>query len=55
MKKTNTIKLARDPLENIKKMAPLLTKEQQTTVFGIVYGLFKGNDSEIKTKPKEVK
>ncbi len=38
------IKLTKDPLENIKKLAPLLDETSQNQVFGLIFGMVKAMD-----------
>lgn len=44
--RTIKISLTKDPLENIKIMAPLLNKREQENVFIYVMGLYNGSSSE---------
>lgn len=47
---TTEIKLTENTLDNIKKMAPRLTRKQQHVVFGMILGLVTQNDAQIEKK-----
>lgn len=49
-KELKEIKLTKDPLENIKKLAPLLDEASQNQVFGLIFGMVKAMDLNQTTK-----
>ena len=48
MTNTTEIKLTENTLDNIKKMAPRLTRKQQHVVFGMILGLVTQNEADQK-------
>ncbi len=48
MTNNTEIKLTENTLDNIKKMAPRLTRKQQHVVFGMILGLVTQNEAEQK-------
>ncbi len=48
MTNTTEIKLTENTLDNIKKMAPRLTRKQQHVVFGMILGLVTQNEANQK-------
>ncbi len=50
MTNTTEIKLTENTLENIKKMAPRLTRKQQHVVFGMILGLVTQNEVDQKSR-----